>query len=162
MNQTPADKIAQLQRILELRGWKVGLAESCTGGLLASWIAQVPGISSVFNGAIVCYARHVKVDVLGVSSTSILSSGEVSLPVARQMARGANKCLKADWSVAVTGIAGPAGGTPEKPVGTVCFAVSGPGFEEAVRHQFPAKLERHEIQREAAVFALDLLLSAML
>lgn len=162
MSQIPTDKIVQLHRILVSRGWKLGLAESCTGGLLSSWIAQVPGISSVFTGAIVCYARHVKEDVLGVASTSILSSGEVSIPVARQMARGANKCLKADWSVAITGIAGPAGGTPEKPVGTVCFAVSGPGFEEAVRHQFPGTLERHEIQREAAVFALDLLLSAML
>ena len=156
------EKIEELQRLLTLRGWTLGLAESCTGGLLSSWIAQVSGISSVFRGAIVCYARQVKIDVLKVPETSILSSGEVSAPVARFMARGANKALGSNWSVAITGIAGPTGGTPEKPVGTVCFAVCGPGFEEAWRHQFPAHLERHEIQRHAALFALDLLLSAMI
>ena len=165
MNHTAADTVAQkieeLHRLLLLRGWKLGVAESCTGGLLSSWIAQLPGISSVFSGAIVCYARQVKIDVLKVPERIILSSGEVSGPVARAMAQGANKALGSNWSVAITGIAGPAGGTPEKPVGTVCFALSGPGFEEVWRHQFPSHLERHEIQRHAAVFALDLLLSAM-
>jgi nicotinamide-nucleotide amidase len=155
------EKILGLRRICELRRWNFGLAESCTGGLLSALVTQVPGISGVYMGAVVSYARRVKIDVLEVPETLIAALGEVSAPVAVAMARGARAALDCDWAVAVTGIAGPSGGTPLKPVGTVCFAVSGPGFEESRVHQFSASLERHEIQRQAALFALDLLANAM-
>ncbi len=154
-------KVAEVEDLCLRRGWRVGLAESCTGGLLSAWLTETPGISKVYQGAIVSYARSTKIDLLNVKESMIQSHGEVSVAVAKAMAQGAKLALKADWTVAITGIAGPSGGTPEKPVGTVCFGVVGPGFEQSLRHQFPSHLERYEIQRHAALFALDLLLSAM-
>jgi PncC family amidohydrolase len=140
---------------------KIGLAESCTGGLLSSWICAWPGVSKFYQGAVVSYARAVKEDVLQVPRPLISAHGEVSLPVARAMAAGAVTALSCDWAVSITGIAGPGGGSPGKPVGTVCFAVRGPGFENAVQQVFPASGGRQDIQRQAALFAFDFLLSAM-
>ena len=154
-------KIEEVERICLSRNWRIGFAESCTGGLLSSWVAQRPGISSVYQGAVVTYARRAKIDILGVKLATIQAMGEVSEPVARAMAQGARKVLSCDWSVAITGIAGPGGGSKEKPVGMVCFAVSGPGFEKALTHLFASGLERHEIQRQAALFAFDLLISGL-
>lgn len=154
-------KLAPLMEICRVRGWQIGLAESCTGGLLSSWIAQVPGVSSFYQGSIVSYSAEVKNAVLGVPWPMIKAHGEVSLPVAQAMARGAIKALSCDWAVAITGIAGPTGGTPEKPVGLVCFAVVGPGFEKALAHHFAPTMERHKIQQQSAVFAFDLLISAL-
>jgi PncC family amidohydrolase len=153
--------VEELQRICERRGWTVGLAESCTGGLLSSWIAERPEASHFFQGAVVSYARVVKERVLGVSPEVIDQAGEVSEAVASAMARGARATLAADWAVAITGIAGPAGGTPETPVGTVCFAVAGPGFDQVTTHHFDGQLGRQEIQRRAAVFAMELLLRSV-
>lgn len=161
MKSDVSDKIRELNRLCVLRGYKVGLAESCTGGLLSSWITQEPGISGIYQGSVVSYARRAKEKILGVNGATIKALGEVSEPVAKAMARGARVALECQWAVSITGIAGPSGGTPEKPVGTVCFAVSGPGFEQALTHQFDRQLERQEIQRQAAVFALDLLLNAL-
>ncbi|MGE0763565.1 MAG: CinA family protein [Bdellovibrionales bacterium] len=155
------EKILELQSICLERGWHIGLAESCTGGLLSAWLAQVPGISSIYQGSVVSYSRQVKIDILGVKPSTIKALGEVSQPVALAMAQGARKALHCDWSVAITGIAGPSGGSLEKPVGMVCFGVAGPGFEKSLTHLFPPGLERHEIQRQAALFAFDLLLSGL-
>lgn len=157
----PMDKIDEIRGVLESRNWRLGLAESCTGGLLSTWLAQVPGISRIFQGAVVSYARDVKRDILGVPEACLQAYGEVSIPVAKAMARGAKKALSADWTVAITGVAGPSGGSVEKPVGTVCFAVCGPGFEETHLRHFPSHWERQEIQRQAAIFALDLLANAL-
>jgi PncC family amidohydrolase len=154
-------QIKELDRICRQRGWSVGLAESCTGGLLSSWICAFPGVSSYYKGAVVSYARAVKAHVLGVPSPLLLAHGEVSLPVATAMARGARQALDCDWTASITGIAGPSGGSPGKPVGFVCFAVVGPGFEKAVSKQFDAAKGRQDIQRQAALFAFDLLLNAM-
>ena len=153
--------LEELQRICQLHGWKIGLAESCTGGLLSAWIAQQPGISNVFQGAIVSYGRRAKEQILGVSPAMIVALGVVSEPVAKAMARGARAALASDWAVSITGIVGPTGGSPEQPVGTVCFAVVGPGYEEATTHHFDRQLERQEIQRQAAIFAFELLLRAL-
>jgi PncC family amidohydrolase len=125
--------------------------------LLSSWIAERPEASHFYQGAVVSYARVVKERVLGVSPGVIDQAGEVSEAVARAMARGARTALAADWAVAITGYAGPAGGTPETPVGTVCFAVAGPDFEQATTQHFDGQLGREEIQRQAAVFAMGLL-----
>lgn len=161
MNTEIDSRIRRLESICRARGLKVGFAESCTGGLLASWVCAYPGASNFFIGAVVSYARSVKAGVLGVPEHLMLTHGEVSLPVAKAMAQGTRTHLDCDWAVSITGIAGPGGGTPEKPVGTVCFAVSGPGLEEAVNKQFPASGGRQDIQRQAALFAFDLLLNKM-
>ena len=154
--------MSSLQELIEkLRTQKqtVGFGESCTGGLLSSTVAAVPGVSDVFLGGIVSYANQAKVDLLGVSSSLLKTEGAVSDKVARQMAQGVRNQLKCDWSAAVTGIAGPSGGTPEKPVGTVWFAVSGPSFEVAQGKLFSGS--RTEIQKQAADYAIELLLEAM-
>lgn len=154
-------QIAELQSICAQRGWTVGLAESCTGGLLASWICAEPGVSSFFNGCVVSYARMVKENLLNIPKSLLQTHGEVSLAVAKAMASGARTALNCTWSVSITGVAGPSGGSLEKPVGFVCFAVSGPGFEKAVYKQFEAQGGRQDIQRQSANFAFDFLLSAM-
>lgn len=158
-NPIEGQKLDSLVGLFIQRGWTFGFAESCTGGLLSAWVAKTAGISKVFNGSVVSYARHVKESVLNVPSTLTRNLGEVSEPVALAMAHGACEVLQCDWSVAITGIAGPTGGSLEKPVGMVCFAVVGPGFEKSITHLFPSGLARHEIQEKAAVFAFDLLLS---
>lgn len=152
------EKVALLITKLKMRGETLALAESCTGGLLSSYIARLPGVSSVYVGGVVSYSGALKTKLLKVKPQTIKVVGEVSIPVARQMAQGARNELGSDWAVSVTGVAGPTGGTPEKPVGFVCFAVSGPGIEKAVSHKFPHQ-ERHEIQGASALFALDFLLA---
>jgi PncC family amidohydrolase len=161
MDAEIARRVQELEKLCTTRGWKTALAESCTGGLLSSWICAWPGVSKFYVGAVVSYARAVKMALLGVSKALIQAHGEVSIPVARQMAIGARERLEADWAVSITGIAGPSGGTAEKPVGTVCFAVAGPGFENTASKVFPAEGGRQDIQRQAALFAFDFLLSAM-
>jgi PncC family amidohydrolase len=153
--------VAELQRICQLRGWKIGLAESCTGGLLSAWIAQQPSISNIYQGAVVSYGRLAKEQILGVTKATIITAGVVSEPVASAMAHGARAALAADWAVSITGIVGPTGGTPEKPVGTVCFAVVGPDYEVATTHNFDRQLNRQEIQHQAAIFAFELLLRSL-
>ena len=161
MDSQVLERVESLEKICLQRGLTVGFAESCTGGLLSSWVCARPGVSKVFTGAVVSYARSVKNQVLGVPLSLMQAHGEVSLPVAKAMAVGARKALGCDWSVSITGIAGPSGGTPEKPVGTVCFAVVGPGLEHQILKVFPAGGGRQDIQRQAALFAFEFLLSAM-
>ena len=108
----------QVGNLLHQRGLKIVLAESCTGGLLGSRITDVPGSSEYFFGSVVAYAYETKVTLLGVSWDTLNSKGAVSRETVLEMAHGARKSINADISVAVSGIAGPGGGTPEKPVGT--------------------------------------------
>jgi len=157
----PADKIQQMESLCKQRRWTVGLAESCTGGLLSSWITAHAGVSGFFNGGVVSYARLVKAKILNVPKPLMQTHGEVSLAVAKAMAEGAREALGCTWSVSITGVAGPTGGTADKPVGFVCFAAVGPGFEKAVSKQFEARGGRQDIQRQAAIFAFDFLLNAM-
>ncbi len=159
--ESVTERLGELAELFRRQGWTLALAESCTGGLLSNWVVNFAGVSQFYQGAVVSYARQVKVEVLGVPQSLILALGEVSEPVALRMAKGAAEKLKADWAVAITGVAGPSGGTPEKPVGHVCFAVVGPGFELSRTERFPSSLKRHEIQSRAALFAFDLLVSAV-
>jgi nicotinamide-nucleotide amidase len=161
MTPEVVERIKAVEKICRTRSWTLGVAESCTGGLLSSWICSQPGVSSFFAGSVVSYARTVKQQILHVPAPLIKTHGEVSLPTAVAMAKGLRKSFGCDWSLSITGIAGPAGGTPEKPVGFVCLAVVGPGFENSVHKQFPASGGREDIQRQAALFAFDLLLNAM-
>jgi len=157
--------LTELKKLCSVRRWTIGTAESCTGGLLAAMITSEAGVSSFFKGSVVSYDAHVKADILRVPHSLMDVLGEVSVPVAKAMAQGARAALKCDWAVSVTGIAGPTGGTPDKPVGTVCFSVAGPAFELSVEKLFkPAADEkniRQDIQRQATLFAFDFLLSAM-
>ena len=157
----PEARVRELERISVTRGWTIGTAESCTGGLLASAITAFAGVSSFFQGGVISYARSVKAEILRVPVPLLRVHGEVSLPVAVSMAHGARAVLECDWAVSITGVAGPGGGSPDKPVGFVCFAVVGPGFEKAVQHQFDGHGGRQDIQRQSALFAFDLLLNAM-
>lgn len=141
---------------LQDRGLTVGFAESCTGGLLSANLAKLSGVSSVYQGSVVSYANSVKVGVLGVPESALSVYGAVSEPVARFMAQGAREQLASDWSISITGVAGPGGGSPEKPVGMVCFGVSGPGVDYALTKRFEEK-GREAIQKASANFALELL-----
>ena len=137
-----------------VRGVKVAVAESCTGGLLGARITAIPGSSDVFIGGVLAYDNSVKTDVLGVDPGDLAAHGAVSEQVAVGMARGVRKRLSSDVGVAITGIAGPGGGTPEKPVGTVWIALDG-----SVTRAVGLRLigDRAEIRQRAAQAALDLL-----
>ncbi len=146
-----------LQVIERLRSLKqtLGFAESCTGGLASATLSEVAGVSDIFLGSVVSYANEVKENLLKVSSGTLKNEGAVSEQVALQMAQGLRNQLKCHWSVSITGIAGPKGGTPDKPVGTVWFAVVGPGFESSRRKQFSGT--RREIQKQAVETAFEFL-----
>jgi nicotinamide-nucleotide amidase len=134
------------------RGLKLAVAESCTGGLVGTRLTEVPGSSEVFVGGVIAYDNALKVSLLGVPQSLIAAHGAVSEPVARAMAEGACTAFSVDASIAVTGIAGPGGGTPEKPVGTVWIGCAANGEVEAFRRLFPGT--RHEIRARAAQAAL--------
>lgn len=112
----------QLGNSLLARGELLTAAESCTGGWLAQSVTAIAGSSAWFDRGFVTYSNAAKMDMLGVPETTLARHGAVSEPTARAMAQGALAHSLADWSVAITGVAGPSGGSPEKPVGTVCFA----------------------------------------
>jgi nicotinamide-nucleotide amidase len=136
-------------------GLSLGAAESCTGGLVGGRLTDIPGSSDVFIGAVVCYANRLKTELLDVSASLIDAHGAVSEEVARAMAEGALRRLSVALAVAVTGIAGPGGGTSDKPVGTVWFAVASTGRTESRRVVFLGS--RREIRERAAQTALYLL-----
>ena len=140
---------------LAARGETVTTAESCTGGLLAGALTSVPGSSAVFREGVVAYANAVKIERLGVPSELLAAHGAVSEPVALAMAHGARERADADHALAITGIAGPDGGTPDKSVGTVCFAVAGRDGEQALTRRWTAA--RDEVRGRAVNLALELL-----
>jgi nicotinamide-nucleotide amidase len=136
------------------RGLSLATAESCTGGLVAARLTSVPGSSDVFLGAIVSYADEVKERELGVPAELLARHGAVSAETAQAMARGARERLEVDVAVSVTGVAGPSGGTPEKPVGLVYLHAVGPDGDLAADFNLPA--DRETIRRRATVSALHL------
>jgi nicotinamide-nucleotide amidase len=150
-----ADLAALMLAELERRQSRLAVAESCTGGLIGERLTAVPGSSRVFVGGVVAYSNAVKLDLLGVSADTLAAHGAVSEPVAREMASGIARTLGTEAAVAVTGIAGPDGGTEEKPVGTVWIAVLWQGKVRAFHHVFPG--ERDLVRRRAAQAALDAL-----
>jgi nicotinamide-nucleotide amidase len=141
------------------RGETVAFAESCTGGLLSAQFAQWPGVSQVFFGSVVAYANEAKEKFLGVSSSTLRAHGAVSSEVAIEMASGARLRFGSTWAVSITGIAGPGGGTPEKPVGTVFIGLVGPQLEQSAKKQFSG--QRQEVQKAAAEYAFELLLAEL-
>lgn len=136
------------------RGLTLATAESCTGGMIAARLTDVPGSSAVVRGGVVAYANNVKAAMLGVSEDLLAAHGAVSAEVAEAMAHGVRARLQADLGIAVTGVAGPGGGTPDKPVGLVFLHASGPDGDLAQRFELPG--ERDWIRSRAAVAALHL------
>ena len=143
-----------LERLRE-RGQTLAVAESCTGGGLGAALAAVPGASDVFLGGVIAYANSVKQGLLGVPADLLEAHGAVSDPVACAMANGARRCTGSDWALAITGVAGPGGGSAEKPVGLVHLAVAGPNGCTSEGVRFSASRGRHWIQTLSAGEALN-------
>jgi nicotinamide-nucleotide amidase len=145
---------AVVGRLLLDQKLKITTAESCTGGLFAKRLTDVPGASRYFERGFVTYSNDAKVDLLGVAAADLQAHGAVSAPIAEQLARGARRVAGAEVGVGITGIAGPEGGTPEKPVGTVFIAVSSPRGEAVRRFRFMGN--RVAVRERSVQTALDM------
>ena len=150
-----ADLAAVVLDALRKRRHRLGVAESCTGGMVAERITNIPGSSDTFIGGVVAYADVIKTAALKVPLETLEAHGAVSEETVRAMAEGAQRLFSADATIAVTGIAGPGGGTPEKPVGTVWLAARVQTTTRALQRVFPG--DREEIRRRSAQAALNLL-----
>jgi nicotinamide-nucleotide amidase len=136
------------------KSMKLATAESCTGGWVATALTAIPGSSAWFERGFVTYSNESKRELLGVQEPTLGAHGAVSEQVASEMARGALARSRAQCAVAVTGIAGPDGGSAEKPVGTVCFAWAGPGNRlKSATRRFPG--DREEVRRQSVAVALE-------
>ncbi|MGI9626868.1 MAG: CinA family protein [Longimicrobiales bacterium] len=156
---SPADVVAET---LSRRGWTLATAESCTGGLLGKTITDRPGSSAFYAGGVIAYANEIKVSQLGVSPEDLAAHGAVSESVAAQMADGVRDRFASDVALSVTGVAGPGGGTDQKPVGTVWMAVRHPGSPGGglqIKRTFDGG--RDQIRRESVEFLIDALAKSL-
>lgn len=143
--------------LLRQRKKTLGVAESCTGGMFAEWLTRLSGASDVFAGGVVSYSDDAKSKLLGIDLELIVSHGSVSEIIAREMATRVKNALQVDFSLSTTGFAGPTGGTPNAPIGTVYVALATPlGTTEVVKHYFPDK-SRQSIRELATLEALYML-----
>lgn len=152
-DETPIQE--SLGKMLRLAGKTLATAESCTGGKIAHYITSVPGSSDYYKGSVVAYSNDIKENILGVKPISILKYGAVSKEVVGEMAEGARLLMKADYAIATSGIAGPGGGTEEKPVGTTWIAVS--SSERLISEKFMMGDHRERNIEKATITALDML-----
>ncbi len=163
MNPDLIDLASQVLSSCRMRGLKLAAAESCTGGLIAAYLTEVAGSSDVFDRGFVTYSNQAKTDMLGVKQALLEMHGAVSKPVAVAMAEGALK--RAEAVVAVTGIAGPSGGTPEKPVGLVHIAaafIDADGLTQLAHQELRlGDIGRGAVREETVKAALTLLLAAL-
>jgi len=153
------DPAYRLGKGLKKRKWTISVAESCTGGGLASRITDIPGSSSYFLGGIIAYHNRIKEELLAVPASVIAQFGAVSEQAAKAMAAGCKKALGSNVSVGITGIAGPGGGTPDKPVGLVYIALAGPSGIACKRFHFPG--DRKAVRRSAVDAALEMVNSLL-
>lgn len=147
---------------LKQQNLKMSFAESCTGGNLAAMITKISGASDVFEGSVVCYSNQVKIKVLGVDEKIISQYGAVSKECVEQMVKGAQKLMNTDVAVAISGIAGPTGGTPDKPLGTVWMALYFKGKTECKLFNFNPKSSREQIIENATFYALAWVLKTLI
>ena len=157
------NKMKKAKRVIKAaqeKGLKLSVAESCTGGMVGAALSSVSGASSVFMGGIISYDNKVKINLLKVSKTDLAKYGAVSKSVAKQMAIGAKKACGADIAVSITGIAGPTGGSVEKPVGTVWIGIANHNNSQAKLFKFE-DAGRKKIRKNATKAALDLLFEAL-
>ena len=147
-------------RALEKRGLMIATAESCTGGWIAEAITMIPGSSAWLDRGFVTYTNEAKQEMLGVRAQTLERNGAVSEPVVLEMVEGALKASRAQVAVAVSGVAGPSGGTPQKPVGTVCFAW---GIESHPPRAETRRLDgdREAVRRQSVVHVLEVLLELL-
>ena len=143
------------------RGWRIATAESCTGGLVAGLLTEIPGSSAVVERGFVTYSNEAKAELLGIAPALIEAHGAVSAPVAQAMAAGALRGSRADAAVAITGIAGPGGATAAKPVGLVHFGLAVRDGDTRHAERRYGDLGRAEIRRRAVADALGLLEAAL-
>lgn len=159
-NPTPRSTSTILGNTLKTRGMTLALAESCTGGMVAQMITSIAGSSAWFDRGFITYSNAAKTEMLEVSETTLAHFGAVSEQTAIEMALGALKHSHADVSASITGIAGPDGGTIEKPVGTVCFAWVGKSFAaQSTTQHFDG--DREEIRQQAALFIMTALIGKL-
>lgn len=150
----------RLMEILKNRSLRICTAESCTGGLIASRITDIAGSSAYMLGGVVAYSNEVKQNILHVQESTLMEHGAVSEPTAAEMARGVLNLFDADYAVSVTGIAGPGGGTDQKPVGLTYIGLAGrDGTLKVERHVW--EFDREGNKRASAEAALNLLLSVL-
>jgi nicotinamide-nucleotide amidase len=154
------DRASALLAACRQRGLKIATAESCTGGLVAALLTEIPGSSDVFERGLVTYSNEAKKELLGVPEAVLAEFGAVSEPTARAMALGALQHSRAQVAVSITGVAGPGGGSAEKPVGLVHFACAGPGGRIVAAVRRFGDLGRFEVRRCALEQALTLLEAA--
>ncbi len=145
-----------LGNLLKARRQTIATAESCTGGTIASLLARHAGSSEFYLGSVVSYANEVKHNVLNVAQSDLDTYGAVSEPVVRQMAEGVRRVIGSDWGIATSGIAGPGGGTPDKPVGTIWIAVSGPDGTTAQCLHLAALREQNILRTTQAILAMTI------
>lgn len=155
-----ADLAAVVLDLCRDRGFVLAVAESCTGGLLGGRITAIPGSSQFFVGGVIAYANEVKATHLGVGDDTLIQFGAVSEETAREMASGVRARYRADVAMAITGIAGPDGGTPDKPVGTVCIAVDVRGVVQSAKRQLVG--DRQEVRLRSTQWVLDLARRALM
>ena len=141
---------------LRRHGLRLAAAESCTGGLVGHRITNIPGSSTYYMGSVTAYAYDAKVRLLDVKWETLEAHGAVSSQVVSEMAIGVRRALAADIGISISGIAGPGGGTPEKPVGLVCFGLSTPDGDWTTRQQFDG--DRTAVKEQAADFILGYIL----
>ena len=154
MDQQLYDLAADAGRALQAHGWMLVTAESCTGGWIAQCVTMVPGSSEWFERGFVTYTNVAKVEMLGVLDATLRENGAVSEQTVREMAAGALRHSHAQVAVAVSGVAGPGGGSPDKPVGTVCLAWA---VRDGRAHERTLKLQgdRDAVRRQSVVAALE-------
>jgi nicotinamide-nucleotide amidase len=161
LSQEYNEKIARIGVFLMSRNERVATAESCTGGLISSVFTQHSGASAWFLGSIIAYDDSVKQNVLGVASEILQKYGAVSSQTVEKMLAGAYNLFKADWSIAVSGIAGPSGATPEKPLGTVFIGISRKDkVLEILQNRFSGN--RGNVQSQSVEKAADMILKYLI
>ncbi|MFN2157901.1 MAG: CinA family protein [Anaerolineae bacterium] len=154
--ETSISEAKTVGQLLGAHGQTLSTAESCTGGLIGDAITDIPGSSDYYRGGVIAYANEAKQNVLGVRPGTLAVLGAVSEETALQMARGARRLFGTDYALSVTGIAGPGGGTRQKPVGLVYIALVGPNVERAERHVWEG--DRRANKRASARRALQVLI----
>lgn len=147
--------VEHIVSLLKNRNESISTAESCTGGGLANAITLVPGVSRLFMGGVICYDNVAKINVLSISHDEIKREGAVSESVARSMAENARKLFNSTWAIATTGIAGPTGGSDDKPIGTVWIAIAGP--HALVRKFIFSNVSREEHRHHTIAAAVAML-----
>ncbi|MFT3848333.1 MAG: CinA family protein [Propionivibrio sp.] len=152
-DQTTLEALAaEVGALLLVNGQRLATAESCTGGWVAQCLTAIAGSSEWFERGFVTYSNEAKQEMLGVDSATLERHGAVSVATAQAMAEGAQRRSRADWAVAITGIAGPSGGSPEKPVGMVCFGWAGPDGVDTDTRYFAG--DRAQVRAQSVAHAL--------